>query len=457
MLRTGSAIIATTLSILIGSPPAVAQTVSGEPVALSLEGAVELALAENPRSVQALAGREIAEARLTQARSTWLPLIEASQTWSHGDHPVFVFGSLLEQGQFGAANFDPAFLNDPPSIDHYRLAVDLRLPIFDQLQRISSISQARLGVRGSAAELESAHQRLRYETLRAYYGVLIARRALEVAQDSVKAAESDVKSIRDRFETGLLVESDLLSAEVQLAEFRQQEITAAGEVAVATAGLRALLNLSPGQSLELTSPLREVTAAVEGLDAQIAFGMEQHPALEAARHKTGAAGLDVRKARARYLPRLDGFATYARNGDSLGENLSDDQLYGLRLSLNILEPGRAGRVGEARAAERAADAELEFLENQVAVDIVSAWETLQASRQRLDVSQRSLTQARESVRIIRDRYEEGLVTITEQLRAQTAVTRAELNHLAAIHDTTIGYARLLWATGRLQDVEPFVE
>ena len=460
MRRNVSSLIIATALAGLGSSPVIAQSDAPEPpatVRLSLESAVELALSDNPRSLQAAAGEEIAEARLTQARSTWLPLIEASQTYSRGDHPVFVFGALLEQGQFGPQHFDPTFLNDPPSLDHYRLAVDLKMPIFDQFRRISTISQAKLAVDGSRQDVDEAHQRLRLETLRAYYGVQVARRALEVAHAAVTAAEADVKVIRDRFETGLVVQSDLLAAEVQLAEFRQQEISAAGELAVANAALRAILDLAPAQRLELTTDLEVREWQPVPLDEQIAIGIDEHPRIASARLDARTAALEVRKAKGRYLPRLDGFATYAQNGDSLGKDLSDDKLYGLRLSLAILEPGRAGALGEAKAATRAADAEVAALENELTVEIVSAWETLQAARQRLDVSSRSLSQARETVRIIRDRYEEGLVTITEQLRAQTAVTRAELMHLAAIHDTTIGYARLLWATGRLDDVEAFID
>ncbi|MDX1582562.1 MAG: TolC family protein, partial [Thermoanaerobaculia bacterium] len=264
-------------------------------------------------------------------------------------------------------------------------------------------------------------------------------------------------SIRDRFETGLIVESDLLAAEVQRAEFRQQEITAQGNLAVANARLRAVLNLPAGTQVELASDLPERSFRPLPLEEQLRIGIENHPELRAGRNEEKIAALDVRKAWGRYLPRLDGFATYAENGDSFGEDASDDQLVGLRLSLSVFEPGRVGAVAEANAAKKAASAGLEALENEIIVRITQAWEDLQAARQRLDVAERSLSRARESVRIVRDRYEEGLVTITEQLRAQTAVTRAELNHLAALHDTTIGYARLLRATGRLEDVEPFLD
>lgn len=457
MSRTLRTTVAALLTMALASGVLAQEPAAGKTLSLSLDAAVHKALADNPRAIQASAGEEIAGARLDQARSTWFPRVEASQTWSRGDHPVFVFGSLLEQGRFGPENFDPAFLNDPPTMEHYRLALDLKMPIFDQLRRISTVSQAKLGFESARSGFVAAQQQIRLETLRAYFGVLVARRALDVALDAVAAAESDVSSIRDRFETGLIVESDLLAAEVQLAEFRQQEISARGNLAIAIAQLQAMLDLPTGIPIELTSELHEPSQTLLPLEEQLRLGLENHPGIASARLSERMAGLEVRKARGRYLPRLDGFATFAENGDSLGEDLSDDKLVGLRLSLSIFEPGREGALAEAHAGKRAASAGLKALENQITVEIIRAWEGLQAARQRLEVAERSLSQARETVRIVRDRYEEGLVTITEQLRAQTAVTRAELNHLASIHDTTIGYARLLWATGRLDDVEPFLD
>lgn len=452
----GSSTIAALLAVFGTLSVAGQQSATAAPLQVSLEAAVERVLSHNPRSIQAAAGEEIAVARLRQERSRWLPLVQASQTYSRGDHPVFVFGSLLEQGRFGAEHFDPAFLNDPPTLEHYRLALDLKLPIFDQFQRISSVSQAKLGLEESQSELTIMHQQLRLDTLRAYYGALIARRALDVARQAVVAAEADVDSIRDRYETGLLAESDLLAAEVQLAEFRQQQISASGAGAIATAALRALLALPADQPVELTSDLPHKAFSDKPLEDQLRTGLADHPEIIAAGLEARATELDVRKARARYLPRLDGFASFATSGSSIGEDLSDDHLVGLQLSLDIFQPGRNGAVAEARARQRAAEAEVDAVTSEITLRIVSAWEELQSAIQRVDVAERSLSRARESVRIIRDRYQEGLVTITEQLRAQTAVTRAELNHLSAIHDMTVGHALLLRAAGRLHDVEAFI-
>ena len=82
---------------------------------VTLRDAVGEALAKNPVVTAGDARRDIAEARAREARAMWLPRVSASLTLARSNNPVFVFGSLLEQGGFGAQHFDPAFLNDPPA------------------------------------------------------------------------------------------------------------------------------------------------------------------------------------------------------------------------------------------------------------------------------------------------------------------------------------------------------
>ena len=96
--------------------PALAQ--GGQP--LSLAEAVDHALHRNPSLRQAQAGVDLAGARLAEAKLSRLPLVQARETWTHGDNPVYVFASLLEQGRFGPENFDPGFLNDPDALTNWR-------------------------------------------------------------------------------------------------------------------------------------------------------------------------------------------------------------------------------------------------------------------------------------------------------------------------------------------------
>jgi outer membrane protein TolC len=74
---------------------------------------------------------------------------------------------------------------------------------------------------------------------------------------------------------------------------------------------------------------------------------------------------------------------------------------------------------------------------------------LTTARQRVEVSRQAQSQAEESLRIIQNRYEAGLATITDLLQVESAHTCAEKNYLNALFDYRLSYAALELATGEL--------
>ncbi len=84
-----------------------------------------------------------------------------------------------------------------------------------------------------------------------------------------------------------------------------------------------------------------------------------------------------------------------------------------------------------------------------------AYQQYVSARERMAVVARITAQATETLRMVQDRYHAGLTTITELLRAQTALVRARSDVLAARYDQYVGYANVLLAAGRLKDVGAF--
>ncbi|MBC7358847.1 MAG: TolC family protein [Desulfacinum sp.] len=98
----------------------------------TLDRAATAALENHPRLQATAAARKAAEAGLREARSGYLPGVGLSQKVVRSNHPVFVFGSLLEQGRFGPSHFDPGFLNDPDPLTNVRSEASVRWTLFDQ-------------------------------------------------------------------------------------------------------------------------------------------------------------------------------------------------------------------------------------------------------------------------------------------------------------------------------------
>jgi outer membrane protein len=411
---------------------------------LSLRQAVDEALARNPQIVAAGAQTAAARASLTEARSAWLPRIDASASFMRSDNPVFVFGSLLEQGRFSAAHFDPAFLNDPDPLRNDRLLISVRYTLFDQLRRLGSVTNASSSLTRADRAEEEARQAIRLETVRRYLAVTLAQERRNVAAEAVRAAEAETSAIRDRLQQGVVVESDLLSAEVQLAQFRQQEIEAEGEVAIAQAALATVLG-RPASSDIAVEPLGEQTFRAMELDAALSHAAERGRVIAAGKG-TEMARVQLRTARGSLLPRVDTFASWgASEGDP-------DTTIGAVVSFDIFDMAKPARIAAAKAGVRAAAAAENAERDAVTMEIVTAVHRHRAAERRLEVARRSAEQAEAAERIVRDRYENGLVTITEQLRAHTALVQARLSLLAARHDYTVGYAEVLRSTGGLKDV-----
>jgi outer membrane protein len=431
------------IAILAASLPAFGQV-------LTLRDAEREALAGNSMISGATARAELAAAKRSQARAAWLPRVDASQSVMRSDNPVFVFGSLLEQGQFSAEHFDQRFLNDPEPLTNRRLAINVRYTLFDQLRRMNMTKQADQGVAQAALGGEEARQRVRLEVVTRFYGLALAEERREVAREAVRSAEADAGAIRDRVEQGLLVESDQLSAEVQLASFRQRLLEAEGELAVARAGLNTTLGRLPGAEVTPDGAIPQRTFTEIALAEALQRGYASRPDLRRSASAAETAKLQLALVRSSRLPRVDSFASWgASNGDP-------DRAIGLAIAIDLYDPARRAETAEARAAIDGARAAESSERDRATMEIVTAWHRAHVARERIAVATTSVARAEDAARIVHDRYEHGLTTITEQLRAQTAFVTARLELLAARYDYLIGYAELLRATGGLIDVEAFL-
>jgi outer membrane protein len=443
--------IAVLLLVLTGAG---AEALAQSSAPLGLSEAAAIALDRNPMSEAATAGRRAAGAAVQEARATWFPQIDVSTQFVRSDNPVFVFASLLEQGRFGPEHFDPVFLNDPDPLKNYRTALNIRYPVFDQFRRWSANGQARIGRDQADTQVDQVRQQLRFETIRAYYGAMVAEAAKGVADEAVATAEAQVSRMRDSYETGLIVQSDLLSGEVQLADFRQRQIDAAGQYRIAHAGLDTVLGQPGTGPRPLSGVLGAVRFTLPPEEELLRSAIDARPDTRRARLSREAAKLQARAAAGQFLPRLDGFATVGASGSEITTS-GRDTMVGAVVTLNIHQPGRAARLAQARAGEAMADAELRRIENQVRFEIVEARERFTAASERVGVAARAAEQASEALRIVRDRYAEGLTTITEVLRAETAAVEARMRLLAARSEEATGYAGVLLAAGRLNSVTEF--
>src|SRR5207249_2837775 len=96
---------------------------------------------------------------------------------------------------------------------------------------------------------------------------------------------------------------------------------------------------------------------------------------------------------------------------------------------------------------REAVAEAESIADTIAFQVTQAYRQLVTARRGIDRARPAVDQAAESYRLVRARAAHGDATPSEVIEAETAVTRAQQDHLNSVHDYLIAVARLEHATG----------
>ena len=414
---------------------------------LTLDDAVARALERNPAMRAAVAVGDEADARMRQARAGYLPRLDVVEAWQGGNQPVYVFGSLLAQRRFTAADFALDALNHPDALSNHRAAVILQQTLFDGFSTKASLELARLGASAAELERDVAGARLRLDVVTAFGRTLAARSARDSAAAAVATATEDLRRAEARRDAGAETEANVLAFRVHLAEADARHVRATAEETVARAGLNALMT----EPLDDQTPLAPLAVLPErDIDASVleAEALAARPELQQATLARQQADAAHQRARAGFYPQVVVQGGAEMNGQTFTDRASAWSA-GMEVRWNLFAGGAdSARAAEAAATARRADAERERLESQVRLEVRTAIAEYHSAIAREATGRRIVEQARESQRIVRDRYEAGLASASDVLRAAELLAQAESARTTAVIDVHVTAAALDWAAGR---------
>jgi outer membrane protein TolC len=417
---------------------------------LTLEQATAEAQARN-RSLEA-ARSSVAEAGsgVQEARSGLFPRITVSESWQRGNQPVFVFSSLLASRQFASSNFAVDALNHPDATSFYRTSVGVEQVLFDGGRRRAASSTAALAHEIATHDAGQLKAEVALAVAEAYGRVLTAQAARRAADAGVESAREDLARTERRRDAGMATDADVLSLRVHAADLEQRAIQAAGDTTVARAHLNHLIGAAIDRDYQVAEPQPAITVTAPGIDraALITEALASRPLLKKVDAATRLADTVRQGSRSALLPQLAAQASVDVSGTDVNDRASS-WLVGGELRWTFSTGGaELARLRASTEAAARARLDRDDARSMVEVDVVSALARLEAARARQIVGRAAVEQARESQRIIRDRFDAGLAGADEVLRASTAVLDAEARRTAAVVDAMVSQALLDRAAGR---------
>jgi outer membrane protein len=440
------------LSVMVLAPWAMGSAQQmPEPSSLTLRQAIESALERSPLRKAAVADTKVASADVREARSYLMPHLTFSETAARGDDAVYVFGSKLRQQRFASADFALNKLNRPLPFGNFSTRLEGSWNLFDSFASWHGVNRARHVNEAVEHQLDRTDQEVVFRAVSAYYEVLLATKHLEVAEQADKTAQSIMDRSQARFDSGLVVESDLLTAKVRMAARRQEVIRARNTLEEARAGLNTAMGTPVDSPFQLTERLAERPLPIPVLQEIEKQALTNRPDLKRIASEEAAQRQSVSIAKSPFGPRVNAFAGWEMDNPTFAAGGGGNNwLGGIEVHFDIFQGGaKRAELSRQRALQERVVAMKVAASDAVRLEVRRAYYETDANRQQIEVARAAIAQARESLRINQDRYDTGLTTITDLLGAEEAARRSQTDYWEAVYRFHTSYANLELASGSL--------
>ena len=415
-----------------------------QPITLSLDKALEIALSDNPTIKVADMEIERQDWVRKQTIGNLLPNVSISSQYSYS----IVKQEMAKGLSFGADN----------SISN---SASLTLPLYAP-SVYETLKMNRTQMEQAVESARSSKITLTNEVKKGYYNILLAEQSLVVLKESEASIAETVKNTEAMYKQGLASEYDLLSAQVQLSNLRPNIIQTENSIKTTKLLFKMYLGLPESADFTLvgslddfaeevamaTVPTNEVdlsnNADLRALDLQSKLLQHQLQLVNASRLPTVAAftnfiysGNDNTMDFSSMMG--GGFGGAGGGGSSAATKKEwwwqNPLSAGISISIPIFAGGRnINKAHEIRNTISQLSLQKEYLRQSVNVQVESAFNNILTAREKMTSNEITVRQAQKAYDIAEVRYNADTGTILELNSSELSLTQAKLNYSQAIYD-----------------------
>ncbi len=419
---------------------------------LTPDAAAAIAVAHHPLVRAAAREADGAQADRSLAVSGWLPRLDLTEDYARSTNPVFVFAAKLGQERFSAQDFALTALNTPDPYTNAATKVSLNQSVWDGGRTAAAGRAAKLSVAAAGAALSRTRDEIAFGAKRAFWDAVLADEMTAAARDAENAAAASSDLAEKLVDEGLAVPSDRMQAQVRLGEVRAMRVRAEQSAIVAAVVLRRALAAANGEEFTLDAPsvsADDVAPAGDDTGATVAEALALRTDLRAFDARIGQAQQGETIALSGRLPQIGLGAQYEWNGSQPFDPSGNNWMVGAFVRIPLYDGGEGpARRQRARADRERLEAMRDAYASGVDLEVRGAAAERTAATERLRMAESSVVLSLEALRIVRERYSEGLATIVELLGAEASATQARASKAQAARDLAVSRLAFDLAAGR---------
>ena len=409
---------------------------------LQLSEAIQLAEANNKTLKESGLNSSIASEKYKQSSAMFMPQVDLSYSALFTDNPLNAFGFNLQQGIVTAADFDPSKLNNPSLTKDFGSKIEVMQPLINP----DLFYQRKAAKKGKEiAELQKMRtsEYVAFQVKQTYMELALAYDAKEVIDRALATSAEGLKRAQSFYDEGLIQRTDLLDAQI----FNSKLETDLSQATNSIQDISDRLSLVMGTETGIQYTIDKVTETAEAdfsyNDLRTDF-VAMNKAIEAQTMMKQASKMN-------FLPKLNAFGSYQYNDSKFAQFDKGSYLVGIKLSWNIFNGMRDKRsINISNYEIQRLNSQLSQQKDEAKVELMKSTRALETLTKETANNQLMVEQAREALRILQDRYSEGLVSTTDLLRSQTQLAQTELALTQSIFkkNVTKAYIELLTETNR---------
>ncbi|MBV1932330.1 MAG: TolC family protein [Porticoccaceae bacterium] len=413
-------------------------TIGSLSYAESLEDAWQLALSGNFKIKAAEQQEFAADSQLASANAERLPsLVLAADYLKLDDKPTFE-ADIGNPTPFIVSYFDE---------ESAYYSASTTLPLYTGGRITADINAAKAQRSAAIANTSHSISSVKIAVARAYIDILRTQSAVELAGSHVESLASHQSDVENLLGQGLVARNNLLTANVALADARQQLLQTNHQSELAKANYNRLLNraLDTEFALEPLNSPKSVLPVTE-LSAQ---ALSRRADIQTLKHRSEVLDETAKVAKAASKPQFGLSSTYLHHNNRIN---TDQDVLAANVSMvwNVFDGGvsrhRSMQLQRQAAAVKAQEDELSGL---VALQVRQAWLAFQAAQQGIEITRDSIEQAEENLSSSENRFQAGLITNSEVLDAENLRVQAHSNHSNATYDAALAALQLKYVAGLL--------
>jgi outer membrane protein len=409
---------------------------------ITLDEAIDLSI-KNSKPLRAAHARiEQAAANTTISKQGQLPDLKISGSYLRLTQPNIDMQYKSNSGGSAAA---PIIVNQAA----YGSA-NLSLPVYSGLRIQYGIRSSEFLEKAAILDADQDKEAVILNTIDAFSNLYKARANLRVIQENLAQSRSRDADFANLEKNGLLARNDKLKALLQTANIELTQVDVENNLKVTMVNMNILLGLPEETILMPDSSSLVEPGAVKTLPEYEQTAIQNRKDLQAIAYRKKSSEAGIQSAKADYYPSLALTGGYIAADIPNFITITNAVTFGVGLSYNVSSLWKTNaHVAGARAKLAEVQADEEEMYDQVRRQINQAYEALLSANKKIEVSQTAIEQGKENYKIVKNKYDNSLLTVTDLLDANALMLQSEISLELAKADAILAYNTLLERAGIL--------